>query len=153
MGPSEQASLHWPHWQDVQQYLFPYIILGCSCSLYYDDNPACTLQCLCSKAGILCAMSASILTCACTGPCHEVACLSTHNVMESLQRWTVPSISSWSGLQIGDRFKTLSLTLEMPFKDTIENPDPVQGWSPGRTKSFGASILNPIVDTVPSLDG
>jgi len=41
----------------------------------------------------------------------------------------------------------------MPFKDTIENPDPVQGWSPGRTKSFGASILNPIVDTVPSLDG
>jgi murein tripeptide amidase MpaA len=72
---------------------------------------------------------------------------------QSLQWWTVPSISSWSGLQIGDRFKTLSLTLEMPFKDTIENPDPVQGWSPGRTKSFGASILNPIVDTVPSLDG
>lgn len=54
---------------------------------------------------------------------------------------------------IGDRFKTLSLTLEMPFKDTVENPDPVQGWSPGRTKSFGASILNPIVDTVPCLDG
>ena len=41
----------------------------------------------------------------------------------------------------------------MPFKDTIEHPDPVQGWSPGRTKSFGASILNPIVDTIPSLDG
>ncbi len=56
-------------------------------------------------------------------------------------------------IQIGDRFKTLSLTLEMPFKDTAEHPDPVQGWSPGRTKSFGASILNPIVDTVPSLDG
>ena len=55
--------------------------------------------------------------------------------------------------KIGDRFKTLSLTLEMPFKDTIENPDPIQGWSPGRTKSFGASILNPIVDTVPFLDG
>ena len=72
---------------------------------------------------------------------------------QSLQWWTVPSISRWSGLQIGDRFKTLSLTLEMPFKDTIENPNPVQGWSPDRTKSFGASILNPIVDTVPSLDG
>lgn len=54
---------------------------------------------------------------------------------------------------IGDRFKTLSLTLEMPFKDTIENPDPVQGWSPERSKSFGASILNPIVDVLPSLDG
>ncbi|KAL3153308.1 hypothetical protein ABBQ38_011652 [Trebouxia sp. C0009 RCD-2024] len=57
------------------------------------------------------------------------------------------------GHAIGDRFKTLSLTLEMPFKDTIENPEPVQGWSPGRTKSFGASVLNPIVDVIPSLDG
>ena len=55
--------------------------------------------------------------------------------------------------QIGDRFKTLSLTLEMPFKDTAENPEPVQGWSPGRTKSLGASVLNPIVDVIPSLDG
>ncbi len=72
---------------------------------------------------------------------------------QSRQWWTVPSFSNCSGLQIGDRFKTLSLTLEMPFKDTVENPDPVQGWSPDRTKSFGASILNPIVDTVPSLDG
>ena len=72
---------------------------------------------------------------------------------QSLQHLKVSSISICSGLQIGDRFKTLSLTLEMPFKDTVENPDPVQGWSPDRTKSFGASILNPIVDTVPSLDG
>ena len=56
-------------------------------------------------------------------------------------------------VQIGDRFKTLSLTLEMPFKDTIDHPDAVQGWSPERAKSFGASILNPIVDVIPSLDG
>ncbi|KAK9823110.1 hypothetical protein WJX72_000350 [[Myrmecia] bisecta] len=34
---------------------------------------------------------------------------------------------------IGMRFDCLSLTLEQPFKDTIDTPDPVQGWSAERS--------------------
>ena len=94
----------------------------------------CSLIC---RADVACLISSNLLAYCCT-TCHPLAPVSD---------------SCGCDLQIGDRFKTLSLTLEMPFKDTIENPEPVQGWSPGRTKSFGASILNPIVDVIPALDG
>ena len=33
------------------------------------------------------------------------------------------------GHAVGERFKCLSLTLEMPFKDTEHCPDDFQGWS------------------------
>jgi murein tripeptide amidase MpaA len=42
------------------------------------------------------------------------------------------------------RYKCLSMTLEMPFKDTADDPDPVEGWSPRRARKLGASALEPI---------
>lgn len=40
---------------------------------------------------------------------------------------------------IAHTFNCLAMTLEMPFKDTIESPDEQQGWSPSRSKHLGAS--------------
>jgi murein tripeptide amidase MpaA len=40
-----------------------------------------------------------------------------------------------------ERFDCLSLTLEMPFKDDADHPDPVVGWSPARARRFGRSTL------------
>ncbi|MBA2321040.1 MAG: carboxypeptidase family protein [Deltaproteobacteria bacterium] len=46
--------------------------------------------------------------------------------------------------QIAHRFKCLSMTLEMPFKDTADDPDVAEGWSPQRAMRLGASALDPI---------
>jgi hypothetical protein len=32
----------------------------------------------------------------------------------------------------------------MPFKDNDDIPDTVYGWSPERSKAFGASVMNAI---------
>ena len=37
------------------------------------------------------------------------------------------------GVQVGEEFGCLAMTLEMPFKDTVDTPDPVKGWSPERS--------------------
>ena len=47
--------------------------------------------------------------------------------------------------QITHRYGTLGMTLEMPFKDTTDTPDPVQGWSPVRCRRLGADALFPLV--------
>jgi murein tripeptide amidase MpaA len=49
---------------------------------------------------------------------------------------------------IGHRFKCVSLTLEMPFKDNADRPDPEAGWNGARSARLGASILQPILDTL-----
>ncbi|GLC76416.1 hypothetical protein PLESTF_001778300 [Pleodorina starrii] len=51
---------------------------------------------------------------------------------------------SLASKQVGQRFDCLSLTLEMPFKDSLEVPDPRVGWSPGRAKRLGAALLGAI---------
>jgi len=40
-----------------------------------------------------------------------------------------------------ERFGALSMTLEMPFKDATENPDPEHGWSPPRCKELAVACL------------
>lgn len=52
---------------------------------------------------------------------------------------------------VGEKFKCLSLTLEMPFKDNADFPDPVFGWSSERSKNLGASILQPIAAVLPKI--
>ncbi len=52
---------------------------------------------------------------------------------------------------IGERYKCLSLTVEMPFKDNNDLPDPEFGWSPERSILFGESILHPILQVVDQL--
>ncbi|KJZ13998.1 hypothetical protein TW85_12340 [Marinomonas sp. S3726] len=51
---------------------------------------------------------------------------------------------------VGETYKCLSLTLEMPFKDNELLPDPEVGWSPERSKILGADVLYPIYQVVNS---
>lgn len=46
---------------------------------------------------------------------------------------------------VGEHFKCLSLTLEMPFKDNANLPDKKFGWSSLRSMNLGESVLNPIL--------
>ena len=46
--------------------------------------------------------------------------------------------------QVATRFNCLGMTLEMPFKDCLTNPDPEFGWSPARSRKLGASVLSPL---------
>jgi murein tripeptide amidase MpaA len=48
--------------------------------------------------------------------------------------------------QIGQRFDCLSMTIEMPFKDNANMPDPIQGWSPERAAHLGQSVLNVVLN-------
>lgn len=43
---------------------------------------------------------------------------------------------------VGEKFKCLSLTIEMPFKDNADLPDPIFGWSPDRCERFGESLVD-----------
>lgn len=52
---------------------------------------------------------------------------------------------------VGEQFKCLSLTLEMPFKDTADYPEPHQGWSPERSIRFGEDILQAVWEVLPQL--
>ena len=49
---------------------------------------------------------------------------------------------------IGERFNCLSLTIEMPFKDNKNMPNPIYGWSSERSENFGASVLNVINEII-----
>ncbi|WIA12468.1 hypothetical protein OEZ85_012503 [Tetradesmus obliquus] len=53
--------------------------------------------------------------------------------------------------QVAQRFDCIAVTLEMPFKDTADHPEPVQGWSPERAKRFGAALLPAIYEVLPTL--
>ena len=46
---------------------------------------------------------------------------------------------------ISHTFACLSLTLEMPFKDNANLPEPLQGWSGARSASLGAAMLGAIL--------
>lgn len=50
-----------------------------------------------------------------------------------------------------ERFQTLALTLEQPFKDVAEMPDRIMGWSPARARSLGRATLDAILATLPQL--
>lgn len=53
--------------------------------------------------------------------------------------------------QVGQRFDCLSYTLEQPFKDNANLPDPEQGWSPERSMRLGGSMLDAILAVAPNL--
>jgi murein tripeptide amidase MpaA len=46
--------------------------------------------------------------------------------------------------QLTHRYGVPAMTLEMPFKDTANRPEPVHGWSPARSARLGASVLDPV---------
>ncbi len=46
---------------------------------------------------------------------------------------------------VAEQFHCLALTIEMPFKDNADAPDPGVGWSGARSKCLGASVLQPLL--------
>lgn len=52
---------------------------------------------------------------------------------------------------IADAFGALSMTLEMPFKDNANAPDPEFGWSPARCEKLGQAALAALLRVVDRL--
>ncbi len=50
--------------------------------------------------------------------------------------------------QLAERFGAVSMTLEMPYKDTVDNNDPDQGWSPERCKLLARECLATLAEMV-----
>lgn len=53
--------------------------------------------------------------------------------------------------QVGERFNCLAFTFEMPFKDTIDDPNPHFGWSPARCDKLGRATLDAVAVVLPTL--
>ena len=58
---------------------------------------------------------------------------------------------SMSTTQLAERYGCVSMTLEMPFKDNLDLPDPVYGWSPERSKFLAAACLDALHAMLPEL--
>jgi murein tripeptide amidase MpaA len=58
---------------------------------------------------------------------------------------------SMSTTQLAERYGCVSMTLEMPFKDNFDLPDPVYGWSPQRSKYLAYSCLDALHAILPEL--
>ncbi len=52
---------------------------------------------------------------------------------------------------VGHTYGGLGLTLEMPFKDNADLPDPDRGWSGARSRRLGADTLTALHAMLPSL--
>jgi len=52
---------------------------------------------------------------------------------------------------VAEKFGCLAMTLEMPFKDNADLPDPVAGWSPDRSKLLGRDCLAALLEVLPTL--
>ncbi|RCU50014.1 MULTISPECIES: M14 family metallopeptidase [Corallincola] len=52
---------------------------------------------------------------------------------------------------MAETFDCLAMTLEMPFKDTIDTPDHDEGWSPDRCRRLGEANLSAILKVLPEL--
>ncbi|MEM6908561.1 MAG: M14-type cytosolic carboxypeptidase [Pseudomonadota bacterium] len=48
--------------------------------------------------------------------------------------------------QVAERFGACAITLEMPFKDLADSPEPEQGWSPERCKLLARDCLAALVE-------
>ena len=58
---------------------------------------------------------------------------------------------SMSTTQLAERYGCVSMTLEMPFKDNFDLPDPVYGWSPERSKHLARACLDALHAVLPEL--
>ncbi|MCE7797745.1 M14-type cytosolic carboxypeptidase [Sphingobium sufflavum] len=53
-----------------------------------------------------------------------------------------------STAQLAERFGAVAMTLEMPFKDNDDLPDPVNGWSPGRSRQLGRDCMAVLAEMI-----
>jgi murein tripeptide amidase MpaA len=58
---------------------------------------------------------------------------------------------SMSTTQLAERYGCVSMTLEMPFKDNFDLPDPLYGWSPERSKFLAFACLEALYAILPEL--
>ena len=59
---------------------------------------------------------------------------------------------SMSTAQLAERYGAVAMTLEMPFKDNDDLPDPEEGWSPGRSRALARSCLDALHAILPELE-
>jgi murein tripeptide amidase MpaA len=52
---------------------------------------------------------------------------------------------------VGENFKCLAFTLEMPFKDNANLPDDDYGWNGQRSLRMGEAMLTPIYAVINEL--
>ncbi|MFT4074222.1 MAG: M14-type cytosolic carboxypeptidase [Asticcacaulis sp.] len=52
---------------------------------------------------------------------------------------------------VAERFTAIAMTLEMPFKDHDDAPEPVRAWSPDRSRKLGETCLLALADIVEAL--
>ena len=58
---------------------------------------------------------------------------------------------SMSTNQLAERYGAVSMTLEMPFKDNADAPDPLRGWSPDRSRQLARDWLTVLADVIEEL--
>src|SRR5438270_1079650 len=58
---------------------------------------------------------------------------------------------SMSTTQLAERYRCVSMTLEMPFKDNFDLPDEVYGWSPQRSRHLAYASLDSLHAILPEL--
>ena len=56
-----------------------------------------------------------------------------------------------STAQLAERFGAVSMTLEMPFKDNANLPDPARGWSPARSARLAQDCLEVLAEMVEAI--
>jgi murein tripeptide amidase MpaA len=54
---------------------------------------------------------------------------------------------------LAERFGAVTMTLEMPFKDHDDAPDPVHAWSPARSRKLGADCLSTLYGMLEDFTG
>ncbi|MEG2030602.1 MAG: M14-type cytosolic carboxypeptidase [Janthinobacterium sp.] len=59
-----------------------------------------------------------------------------------------PEVLTMGSPHITHAFGCLALTLELPFKDNANDPDPQTGWSGARSAALGAAVLQPVLSTL-----
>ncbi len=59
---------------------------------------------------------------------------------------------SMSTNQLAERFGAVAMTLEMPYKDLADFPEPEQGWSPERCKLLGRECLAALAEWLEARD-
>ncbi len=52
---------------------------------------------------------------------------------------------------VGEQYQCLSLTLEMPFKDNDDAPNPTTGWDGKRSKQLAKDVLTTLSEMAPTL--
>jgi len=55
---------------------------------------------------------------------------------------------SMATAQIAERYGAVAMTLEMPFKDNVDLPDAVQGWSPERSIQLARDCLSTLAELI-----